>query len=123
MTKRECHCAECNAVYEPAKAGQRFCSATCSKAFNNRRMTRGAILLDLLMTDYTNRQHPMRESGTLQKVARRLLSRWRDEDRAAGREHCADPTAMIRNDMTLTMDAIYADRNPWSRHAGARKAG
>ena len=121
MTKTQCRCAECNAVYDPAKRGQRFCSIPCSKRFNNRRMTRGALLLDILMTDYTDRQHPMRTSGTLQKVARRLLSRWRDEDRNANREHCGDPAEMIRNDMTLTVDAIYADRNPWS--AGVSKAG
>lgn len=113
MAKAECHCDECGAVYEPRKAGQRFCSTTCGKAFNNRRMVRGAALLDVLLTDYTNRQHPMRKSGTFQKVARRLLSRWMEEDRKAGRAYCGDPVPMIRNDMTLTMDAIYASRNPW----------
>lgn len=120
MTKAQCRCDECNAVYEPAKRGQRFCSTTCGKTFNNRRMTRGAILLDLMLTDYTNRTHPMRASGTLQKVARRLLSRWRDEDRAANRAHCGDPTEFIRNDYTLTMDAIHADRNPWSAGTASR---
>lgn len=76
---------------------------------------RGAMLVDLMMTDYIDRNHPRRKSGALQKAVRRLLSRWRDEDIVAGREHCNDPEIILKADMSLTMDFIYADGgNPWS---------
>lgn len=110
-------CKECgNAVGgAPAPRAREFCSAAHRKAFNNRRMTRGAMLVDLLMTDYTDRDHPMRKSGALQKAARRLLSRWRDEDRMAGRAHCGDPVTWLRNDPPLLTDYVFAmGGNPWS---------
>lgn len=113
-------CKECgNAVGgAPTPRKREFCSAAHRKQFNNRRMTRGAILLDLLMTDYTDRKHRARANGLLQKAARRLLSRWRDEDRAAGRAHCGDVMAILRNDPPLTADYIFSmGGNPWS---GAR---
>lgn len=113
-------CRECgNAVGgAPAPRMREYCSTACRKAFNNRRYIRGAQLLDLLMTDYTDRTHPARKNGLLQKAARRLLSRWRDEDRAAGRAHCGDVNALLRNDPPLTKDyEFYMGGNPWS---GAR---
>ena len=116
-------CKECgNAVVgRPVGRGGReveFCSAEHRKSFHNRRMTRGAILLDLLMTDYTDRKHRLRANGLLQKAARRLLSRWRDEDRSAGRAHCGDVELILRNDPPLTTDYIFSmGGNPWS---GAR---
>lgn len=120
MTNKTCQCAECKAVYAVRKAGQRFCSTPCAKAFNNRRQTRGALLLDLLMTDYVFRDHPRRKSGALQKAARRLLSRWRDEDALAGREHCNDVELILGGDMSLTTEYTYYDGgNPWSGASAA----
>lgn len=116
-------CKECGTALSEARANQggrkpEYCSTKCRKDFNNRRMTRGAMLVDLLMTDYTDRDHPMRKSGALQKAARRLLSRWRDEDRAAGRAHCGDPAAWLENDRPLVTDYVFSmGGNPWS---GAR---
>lgn len=120
-TEAPTHCKECNApVAQAERRGPRvreFCGSACRSTFNNRRAMRGAILLDLMMTDYTDRKSELRKNGTIQKVVRRLLSRWRDQDRKANRAHCMDPSAFIAADMTLTMDAIHSTRNAWS--AGA----
>jgi predicted nucleic acid-binding Zn ribbon protein len=43
------HCIECAAVFQAKKADARFCSTGCRKEFNNRRMTRGAMLYDAFM--------------------------------------------------------------------------
>jgi hypothetical protein len=117
-------CKECGIALPGAsltKGGRvaEYCSAEHRRQFNNRRALRGAQLVDLLMTDYTDRTHPARKNGLLQKAARRLLSRWRDEDRAAGRAHCGDVNALLQNDPPLTKDyEFYMGGNPWS---GARK--
>lgn len=116
-------CKECgNAVGGVRSPREReFCSAAHRKAFNNRRMTRGAMLLDLLMTDYTDRDHPARKNGLLQKAARRLMSRWRDEDRAANRAHCGDADFILYNDPPLTKEyEFYMGGNPWSANSGTR---
>lgn len=118
MTGKQPHCFECSRPYTARAPQQRFCSAECGKVFNNRRMRRGAILADLLMTDYCERDHPLRKDGTLQKAVRRLLSRWRDEDRAAnggaGRAHAGDIQEFLNREFTLTADYIHSTRNPWS---------
>jgi hypothetical protein len=109
------HCDECGTAYTATRRDMRFCSRPCAKVFANRLMVRGSTLVTLAMTDYCHRDSPLRKNGVLQKAIRRLLSRWRDEDRQAGRAHCADAAAILAKDMPLTMEYIYSDGgNPWS---------
>jgi hypothetical protein len=119
MSKVQPLCFECATAYTARAAQQRFCTPACSKVFNNRRMRRGAVLVDLAMTDYCHRDHPKRKNGDIQKAMRRLLSRWRDEDRAAnggkGRAHASDLTEFFAREFTLTADYIYSTRNPWAK--------
>lgn len=42
-------CSECGRSYTAAKQHGDFCAGDCRKAWNNRRMTRGAEVYDLLM--------------------------------------------------------------------------
>lgn len=76
-------CPECGAAPAPSLIGhnKRFCSNACAKTFNNRRLTRGALLHDLFMT----LRYERGLAGRL-KVWRamcRLAAEWRDEDNAA----------------------------------------
>lgn len=48
-TKRICQCRECGAPLEGKRQGAVFCSTEHRKAWNNRRMVRGAELYDLFM--------------------------------------------------------------------------
>lgn len=118
MSDKQPCCYECAAPYTARARQQRFCSTACSKTFNNRRMRRGAVLVDLAMTDYCHRDHPARKNGDIQKAMRRLLSRWRDEDRKAnggvGRAHAADIGEFLAKEFTLTADYIHYNRNPWT---------
>lgn len=43
-------CSECGEEFSPGAQHGDFCKAACRKAFNNRRMIRGAELYDLFMT-------------------------------------------------------------------------
>ena len=82
-------CLECNAAYTPRAALQRFCSPSCSKVFNNRRMTRGAELYDYYMSmRYERDTH----SGNI-AIMNQMAMKWRDEDKASrdGRQSWATP--------------------------------
>lgn len=107
-------CDECSAAYEANRRTQRFCSNACAKTWNNRAAMRGATLYNLAMTDYCDRQHPRRKNGDIQKAIRRLLSRWRDDDKIAGRAVAMDIETLLENDMTLTANYVHSSRNPWA---------
>ncbi|SEK36776.1 hypothetical protein SAMN04515666_101338 [Bosea lupini] len=79
-------CAECGAPHKAARPTAEFCSATCRKAFNNRRALRGAELYDLFMAHRFERQ-AAQEARVLHAM-NRLASNWREEDKAqrAGRK-------------------------------------
>ena len=47
-------CSYCGLVFTSKKREARFCNTFCRKKFNNRRMTRGAQLYDLLMELHHN---------------------------------------------------------------------
>jgi hypothetical protein len=74
-----CRCLECGEVFARVRPEAEFCGRTCVRAWNNRRMTRGAEIYDLIMTIRYDR-----EKATLFKVWRtinRLAALFRDEDR------------------------------------------
>ncbi|MFN8992630.1 MAG: transcriptional regulator [Pseudomonadota bacterium] len=72
-------CLECGAEFHPGRAGGEFCCTPCRKAFNNRRMTRGALLYDLLMALRFERKEA-RLLGVWQALCR-LASDFREEDK------------------------------------------
>lgn len=74
--KRDCR--ECGTCYTTPTARKKFCSVPCEKAFNNRRMRRGAILYDLFMASrYQTREFSATE---LRSIYQRLGMRFREED-------------------------------------------
>jgi len=75
-----CRCLECGEPFQRARSDAEFCSRKCVRAWNNRRMVRGAELYDLLMV-----QRYERDRATENKVWRtinRLTAHFRDEDKA-----------------------------------------
>ncbi|PZQ18927.1 MAG: hypothetical protein DI565_00535 [Ancylobacter novellus] len=76
-------CPECGGAPAPSLQGhnKRFCCSRCSSAFNNRRLTRGALLHDLFMTLRYERGLAARLK--VWRAMCRLAAEWRDEDNAA----------------------------------------
>jgi hypothetical protein len=91
-------CAECGApFYVSARyAHAQCCSTLCRKSFNNRRMTRGALLYDLFMTSRYERK--LAKKLKLWRMICRLAMDFRREDRdqRAGRKSWGDAREVIR---------------------------
>lgn len=83
-------CPECGTAVEGAKT---FCSAPCRKAWNNRRMTRGAVLYDAFLALRYDRGWA-KTVGLWQLICR-LVSEWKDIDEKAGRETFARPEKWV----------------------------
>lgn len=80
-----CRCLNCGEPFTPGPKAAEFCGRSCIRAWNNRRLVRGAELYDLIMVARFER-----EAATKNKVWRainRLAAKFRDEDKAqrAGR--------------------------------------
>lgn len=71
-------CAECGADFQPAAGHQEFCAPGCKRAFNNRRMVRGAEVYDLLMA--LRYERPIAQALGVWKLICRLAWIYRDED-------------------------------------------
>jgi hypothetical protein len=84
-------CPECLAELQGARPRQIFCSTPHKRAYNNRWLTRGAVLAPLQAAARATRngtrgQAGAREAGRkASRDANHLLQRWLEEDRAAGR--------------------------------------
>lgn len=92
MTDKQPCCDECASPYAPRVAHQRFCSPACGKAFNNRRMTRGAEMYDYVMAGrYERATHASIWRETLTRMA--TLFRDMDAIERDGRKswHTPDP--------------------------------
>lgn len=76
-------CAECGGsiTVKPGYRGPvvKFCSAPCRKAFNNRRMTRGAELYDILMSGRFERAT---HAGSWRPLMTQIATHYRDKDKA-----------------------------------------
>lgn len=79
-------CQECGAAFKTRQASAMFCSPQCRKAFDNRRMKRGAELYDLLMVTRFDRSDAGRK-GTQSELSS-LASAYRRADKVkrAGRK-------------------------------------
>lgn len=81
MAKAQPCCKECGTALPPAKPNaphQRFCSAPCRKAFNNRRATRGAELFDY----YMSMRYQRKTHGGNIAIMNQMAQAWHDDDRA-----------------------------------------
>ena len=71
-------CRECGAKFEAQRTTREFCSASCRRKFNNRRMLRGLLALDLVMAHRFDRKSFEAAGG--RKLLSRLASIYRAED-------------------------------------------
>lgn len=76
-----CRCLECGEAFHRGPRAAEFCSRKCVRAWNNRRMVRGAELYDLLMVTRFDRDAAHRFK--VWRTVNRLASVFRDEDKAA----------------------------------------
>lgn len=99
-------CLECGAHYAPQSARADFCGTPCRRAWNNRRMVRGAELYDLFMATRFNRElvGPMK----LWRLLNRIAAIFRDEDNAerAGRASWRPPQEIIERRPYLRADYL-----------------
>jgi len=77
-----CTCLECGAAFiarrTAAEGESLFCSTPCRKAFNNRRMTRGAQVYDLFMA--LRYQRGVAKLYGVWTILCRVAQDWREED-------------------------------------------
>ena len=93
MIKRKC--IECGTYFVAKKEHARFCSTRCRKAFNNRRMTRGAELYDIFMALRYERKWAQ-AVGAWQLICR-LVSVWRQQDEREGRKSYITPRQWVED--------------------------
>lgn len=97
---RRAVCQECGTGFEADRGYALFCSTPCRKAFNNRRMVRGAELYDLFMClRYERGLAKLKGVWTL-VCALALQYRIEDERERAGRKSWNHPDVVL-------------DRKPW----------
>lgn len=96
-------CQDCGDKFGTDRGNAKFCSDTCRKAFNNRRMKRGAELYDFYMMIRYERSATMRD-GTLQaNVAKGMMEKlgelYREADKTnrGGRKSWFDIREAIHN--------------------------
>lgn len=90
-------CPECLTAFDPRHPGQLFCAPAHRDAWNNRATVRGRVLTGLAIVVRVTRGGSRGDTATGQRARRdhdRLIQRWIEEDRAAGRMPW--PTYMAR---------------------------
>ena len=109
MTTRTC--PECRTEFTTAHHSKKFCSNPCKKAFNNRRMTRGAVVYDAFMSMRYDRGWA--KAAGLWTLLCAIASEWRAEDNDKGR------------DSYIRADDWVAENKAWlkSVHLGNVKTG
>jgi predicted nucleic acid-binding Zn ribbon protein len=73
-------CIECGTRFGTNVRAAKSCSTACRKAFNNRRMIRGAELYDLMMAHRFDRTSGLADEQ--RAAVYRLISVYRDADKA-----------------------------------------
>lgn len=95
MTKG--NCVECRT--KPTKGSSvnaQFCSAACRRTFHNRRMTRGALVYDVMMSRIENAGAVADDRLPDLKVLDELMRKWHKEDAARGAKRTTVPLFEIR---------------------------
>lgn len=83
-------CVVCQEAFETSQPEAKFCSTPCRKHYNNARLTRGAIVYDLLMVLRYDRKKA-KEIGAFQIMCDHARQ-WREEDKEARK-----PVPKLRN--------------------------
>lgn len=81
-------CPECRATFMARHPGTLFCSTSHKRAYNNRWLTRGAVLAPIYSAARTTRFGTRGDKATGSRAtanANSLVQRWAEEDKAAGR--------------------------------------
>lgn len=94
MARTRC-CLNCGNEFQPQRVTAEFCGDTCRKAFNNRRMTRGAEIYDMFMA--LRYERGMAKAMKLWGLMCRMAQEFREEDERvrAGRKSWGDPKAVL----------------------------
>ena len=82
---RKVACKECGEGFTSRQYNADFCGQACRRSFNNRRMTRGAMLYDLDMlaaAETTSGE----ARGELTARRKALVASWQKEDQTANRK-------------------------------------
>lgn len=89
-------CSECGSDFTPRQASGHLCGSSCAKAWNNRRLVRGALLYDLVMANRFDRTTA--RSLRITSAVNRLASVYREQDRTGrgGRRSWRAPDAVVR---------------------------
>lgn len=107
ITPVERACAECGAIFSNARKAA-FCSPEHHRRFNNRRLSRGAIILPFAMAWIEGKGGGHSGVNPVSAAAMRELTSiirgWIDEDRQAGRP------SLIPYVDALMRDTLYIDR-------------
>lgn len=107
-----CACLECGGPYTPRQADAEFCGPVCRKAWNNRRLVRGAELYDLVMALRWDRA----VASTLHvfTALSRMAAGFRREDveQRGGRRSWAPPARIIARKPYLRGEALSQKRRP-----------
>ena len=76
-------CRECGTPFSPSNKGRGskpiFCQEMCKKRFNNRRMLRGAVLLDLFMI--CRYERGVAQARGVWALVCEVARQWREEDK------------------------------------------
>lgn len=81
-------CPECLTAFRRSQATQLFCCREHKRTYNNRWLTRGAVLAPLYATARVTRFGTRGDEATGRRAgsdANYLIQRWREEDKAANR--------------------------------------
>jgi hypothetical protein len=103
-------CCDCGRGFETTCADADFCAAECRKAFNNRRLTRGAEIYDLLMA--LRYQRGAAKALGVWKLLCRMTASFRAEDERerAGRQSWRSPSQVLARHPSLRADVLTASR-------------
>lgn len=107
-----CACLECGGPYTPRQADAEFCGQPCRKAWNNRRLVRGAELYDLVMALRWDRA----VASTLHvfTALSRMAAGFRREDlnQRDGRRSWSPPARIIARRPYLRAERLSQMRRP-----------
>lgn len=107
-------CPECGTEHRAARHDAQFCGAVCRKAFNNRRLVRGAELYDLFMTLRYERAYAVK--ARVWQLLCRLAKAYREEDeeRRGGRKSWGNAGDVVARRPWLLSDVIGRNLR-WNR--------
>ena len=105
-------CLECGKPSSSPAANAEFCSTPCRKAWNNRRLTRGAELYDLMMVCRFDRGRA--KALRIWTLMCRLVSTFRHEDRRDrdGRRSWSPSEQVLERKPYLTATVVHRRPEP-----------